>query len=77
MNKKFIFVLTCAFFVLFSEINAQTNKVPSFRMIKSNGKVFRAEYLPFEKPIIIIYFSPDCDDCQQLTSELLFAINDF
>lgn len=77
MKKKFIIVLTCVLFVLHSEINAQTNKVPSFRMIKSNGKIFKAEYLPFEKPIIIIYFSPDCDDCQKLTSELLARINDF
>ncbi len=64
-------------FFMYLESYAQTSKVPSFRMIQSNGKIFRAEYLPFGKPIIIIYFSPDCDDCQLLTSEFLARINDF
>lgn len=46
-------------------------------MVQPDGKVFKAENLPFEKPIIIIYFSPDCDDCQQLTTDLLKRVNDF
>ena len=29
------------------------------------------------KPIIIIYFSPECEDCQQLTKELLNRIKEF
>jgi thiol-disulfide isomerase/thioredoxin len=56
---------------------AQAGKVPPFRMIQSDGKVFRAENLPFGKPILIIYFSPDCEDCQLLTRELLVRINEF
>lgn len=46
-------------------------------MVLSNGKVFKAQDLPFGKPILIIYFSPECEDCQKLTDEILARINDF
>lgn len=35
-------------------------------MVQANGKVFRAQDLPTGKPILLIYFSPDCDHCQKL-----------
>jgi thiol-disulfide isomerase/thioredoxin len=56
---------------------AQSGKVPPFRMVQKNGKVFKAEDLPIGKPIIIIYFSPDCKDCQSLTDKVIARINDF
>jgi thiol-disulfide isomerase/thioredoxin len=46
-------------------------------MIQVNGKVFLAGNLPMGEPIIIIYFSPDCEDCQQFTKELLNRIKEF
>jgi len=49
----------------------QSGKVPPFQMVLSNGKIFKAENIPFSKPIIIIYFSPECDDCQILMEEIL------
>jgi hypothetical protein len=55
---------------------AQSGKVPPFRMVQSDGKVFKAENLPFEKAIIIVYFSPECDDCQQLTDGILSHMED-
>lgn len=48
---------------------AQANKLPPFRMVQSNGKIFKAEDLPMGKPIIIIYFSPDCDHCEKMLKE--------
>jgi hypothetical protein len=63
--------------LIFTNINAQTGKVPPFRMVTPDGETFKAENLPFEKPIIIIYFSPDCDECQQMTKDLLSRISDF
>ena len=56
---------------------SQHNKVPPFQMIQVNGKVFLAGNLPMGEPIVIIYFSPECEDCQQLTKELLNRINEF
>ena len=49
-------------------ISAQ-QKVPAFRMSLSNGKLFHASSLPQGKPIIIIYFSPECDHCHVLMKE--------
>ena len=67
----FLVLLTCP------PVSAQKGKVPPFRMVLSNGKVFNAHDLPLGKPIIIIYFSPDCEDCQKMTDEILARINDF
>jgi thioredoxin-related protein len=57
--------------------SAQTGKVPPFRMVQSNGKIFKAENLPIGKPIIIIYFSPECDHCEKLVKELMNRRKDF
>jgi thioredoxin-related protein len=48
---------------------AQANKLPPFRIMQSSGKVFRAEDLPMGKPILLIYFSPDCDHCEKMLKE--------
>ena len=51
--------------------NAQAGKLPPFRMMQANGKIFKAEDLPMEKAIVIIYFSPECDHCDKLMKELV------
>ena len=56
---------------------SQPRKVPPFQIIQANGKVFLAGNLPMGKPIVIIYFSPDCEDCHELTTELLTRIKEF
>jgi thiol-disulfide isomerase/thioredoxin len=56
---------------------SQSGKIPPFKIIQSDGKIFKAENLPMGKPIIIIYFSPDCEECQKLTEGLLKRMNDF
>lgn len=46
-------------------------------MMQANGKVFLAGNLPMGKAIVIIYFSPDCEECHELTTELLTRIKEF
>lgn len=58
-------------------VNSQSGKVPPFRIIQKDGKIFKAEDLPFGKPIIIIYFSPECNDCRVLIDNILARINEF
>ena len=55
----------------------QQGKVPPFRMMQANGKVFKAQDLPMGKPIIIIYFSPDCDHCDKLMKDFLKRTAEF
>lgn len=64
-------------FLISSATYSQSNKVPPFKMIQANGKVFLAGNLPLRKPIVIIYFSPDCEDCQQFTKKLLNRMHEF
>ncbi len=54
-----------------SLVYAQSGKLPPFRVVQSNGKVFKAEDLPIGKPIILIYFSPECDHCDKLMKDLM------
>jgi hypothetical protein len=74
-----LFALAILSFLLFSttETKAQAGKLPPFRMMQPSGKVFKAENLPFEKPIVLIYFSPDCDDCLKFIDELFKEIDSF
>ncbi|MRS03707.1 hypothetical protein EG832_10890 [bacterium] len=69
--------LAVAVMLLISSVTySQPNKVPPFQMMQANGKVFSARNLPMGKPIVIIYFSPDCRECHELTKELLNRITE-
>lgn len=68
--RKIRLIILLAVLVLVNTIVfAQAGKLPPFRIIQANGKVFKAEDLPIGKPIIIIYFSPDCDHCNMLMKD--------
>ena len=79
LNKflSLFLAIVCMLVFLFSEAQAQSDKLPPFRIMQPNGKVFKAEYLPFEKPIVIIYFSPDCDDCLSFMDSFFKKIDAF
>jgi cytochrome oxidase Cu insertion factor (SCO1/SenC/PrrC family) len=64
-------------FVICSHLYSQSGKVPPFQIVLQNGKVFRAQNLPLGKPIIVVYFSPECEECHQFTEGLLKLIDDF
>jgi hypothetical protein len=71
-------ILLSAIMLLMSSVtNSQSNKVPPFKMTQADGKAFFAGNLPLGKAIVIIYFSPDCEDCQKMTKELLKRIDEF
>src|SRR4051812_30455447 len=70
---------TLFFHLLVIENNsfAQSGKIPPFRMSQTNGKIFSAHQLPFEKPVVIFYFSPECDHCISAVRELFKHKTDF
>lgn len=74
-NIAGLFIASCTLIAL--STNAQTGKLPPFSMMQGNGKVFKAQDLPMGKPIIIIYFDPDCDHCKNTTKELLAKSGQF
>ncbi|MEJ7740417.1 MAG: redoxin domain-containing protein [Chitinophagaceae bacterium] len=74
-TTSFLFLLSLSWIGL--NALAQSGKVPAFKIVQSNGKVFQARDLPMNKPILIVYFSPDCDHCQTFMQELLNRTADF
>jgi thioredoxin-related protein len=81
MNRSRLFFTASIFFffsaILFfpSRMNSQT--IPPFKMTLSNNKIFNATDLPKGKPLVLIYFDPDCDHCQKLMTELFKKMNSF
>jgi thiol-disulfide isomerase/thioredoxin len=46
--------------------------LPAFNILETDSStVFNTGTLPTGKPIILMYFSPDCEHCQHMTEELL------
>jgi hypothetical protein len=73
MTRSLIFIL---FIVLLTVTNivegrCQSGKLPPFAIMQANGKIFRAYELPVRKPMVIIYFSPECDHCHILMKDFL------
>jgi thiol-disulfide isomerase/thioredoxin len=63
--------------IVFSSKIGVAQSLPSFTMKLTNGKLFSAKDLSHEKPVIIIYFSPDCEHCQTLMNVFFKKIRDF
>lgn len=69
-------LLSAMMLLMSSATHSQSNKVPPFKITQADGKVFLAGNLPFGKPVVLIYFSPECEDCHQLTKVLLSRISE-
>jgi thiol-disulfide isomerase/thioredoxin len=72
MFKKII--SSCLFVLLstaaFSQTAIGTKKIAPFQMTLTNGKPYNyAQLTP--GPVVLMYFSPDCDHCQEFTEALL------
>ena len=71
VNKYCFTMLFGSMFLMSLWLSAQSGKVPPLKFVQMNGKVFTARDLPMGKPIIIIYFSPECDHCDVMTNEMM------
>lgn len=71
LNRIFFLALVLIGFV---SVNAQsklkTDKIAPFSIKLADGKTFTSAELKKE-PVILIYFSPDCDHCQHFTKEMV------
>lgn len=75
-NHRFCLITLLALLLVTSALSGQSNKIPPFQMMQADRKIFKAQYLPLGKPIVLIYFSPDCEECQELTKKLLERIEE-
>ncbi len=49
----------------------KTNKLPYFNILQPDSTWFTSNELPDNKPVVIIYFSPDCGHCQMTAKEFV------
>jgi thioredoxin-related protein len=79
MNKKSSSIILFCFSVacLVSSTTFSQRSLPPFKMYLSNNSIFSATELPKNKPVIVIYFDPDCDHCQKLMNDVFKKINSF
>jgi thiol-disulfide isomerase/thioredoxin len=69
-------------FVVFSFLsvraqNNETKPLAPFDITLINNKNFRAFELKKNEPVVLMYFSPDCDHCKELTTEILKSAKTF
>lgn len=62
---------------IISVLNVHSQPIPPFKMNVANNKVFDIESIPKGRPLIFIYFDPDCDHCQKLMDDIFNNINEF
>ncbi len=76
-NRPYVFLIITFFFFVFATSLLTAQSIPPFKMLLTNGKTFYAKDLSHQKPVIIIYFSPDCEHCQTLMNGVFNKINNF
>ncbi len=64
-------------FIFLSGTGVQAQVMPVFSILQSNGKTLNTAKLPNTKPIILIYFSPDCDHCTTLLNSMFSEFDQF
>ena len=73
-----ILVLMICMLPAMKRLQAQpADQMPPFQMLLSNGKFFNAADLPKDKPVVLIYFAPDCEHCQALMNDFFKRIDVF
>jgi len=80
MKKVLIIVcfimLLCAPFIFKHDMNLNYSKLPSLNiMLPDSSTIYNTQNISVEKPTILIYFSPDCDHCQEQTRAIIKNIN--
>lgn len=76
-TNRIFFLLLLIFLIPSSGLYSQSGKLPPFQITLHTGKIFRAQNLPLDKPVIIFYFSPECEDCHKFLEEMLESYDDF
>jgi len=63
--------------LLFLSMAVFSPSLPPFKMYRGDKTIFSAAELPKTKPLILIYFDPECEHCQKLMKELFQKIDAF
>lgn len=78
MKRNFAFAFLFASFlaaVLFISNPANAQAIPEFKVKLTNGTSVSSKNAARQKPLLIIYFAPDCDHCRKLMDQLFPKMN--
>ena len=65
------------FYFVFFFFNANSQTLPSFTIHETNGKTVNSRSFIQNKPVVLIYFSPDCEHCTTLLKNVFRDIDQF
>ena len=64
---RIVCVLLCAVLFLKPAVAQKGGSdIPLFKLWRTNGQLVTAKDLPAKKPVVLIYFAPDCHHCTDL-----------
>lgn len=75
---RLVGLLLCV--VLFSSGTAAQSGgsgIPLFKLWRTNGQMLTAKDLPQKKPLVLIYFAPDCQHCTDLLKGVFKEMKSF
>lgn len=73
--SKIIILIICLVYMVGCK---EKGDMPYFSIrLKDSTSIITSDQIPTGRPVMFIYFDPDCDDCQQQTAEMLANINKF
>jgi len=77
--KNFIPALLCFLLVglTFSTEKASGQTLPEFKVKLTDGKTFSAKEFSHNKPLLLIYFAPDCEHCRAFMNQLMPKMDEF
>ncbi|MEO6851241.1 MAG: hypothetical protein ABI203_08280, partial [Mucilaginibacter sp.] len=77
--KKLFFLFSMVLFAgcTFAQSKPDIDKIPPFRILKTDSTWFTPADIRKNKPVMIIYFSPDCSHCQHLMYEMKPRMKEF
>ena len=70
MKMMLVFVAMLSSAVVLAQVDRRGDPLPAFRMTKTSGRIFESRQLSTNRPLLLIYFAPDCDHCLVLLDAL-------
>lgn len=80
MKKNLVFIFLLPLFLgatLFIGGPAISQTIPEFKIKLTDGTSVSSTKAAHQKPLLIIYFAPDCEHCQKLMDQLFPQMNAF
>ncbi len=75
LSSRVKIIILVSIFFFNKTVHAQA--IPAFSIVQSNGKTLNTAKLPKTTPVILIYFSPDCDHCTTLLNSVFSQMEQF